>query len=88
MQAAELIILWGSLGLAVYAYVVYPLLIVIASRLFGAKENVPEPSSARSFASPKVTLLIPARREESVIEERLRNAASLNYPTMKWKISS
>jgi hypothetical protein len=86
MQAAELVILWGSFGLAAYAYVVYPLLIGLTSRLFGERETAPELNGARTFAWPKITLLIPARRDESVIEERLRNASALNYPSDRLEI--
>lgn len=86
MKEVELVILWGSFGLAAYAYVVYPLLIGLASRLFGDRETGSELCAARTYAWPKLTLLIPARREERVIEERLRNASALNYPSDRLEI--
>ncbi len=86
MQSAELVVLWSSLGLALYAFVVYPLAIALASRLTRDGAAAPELDGTRLHSWPRVTLLIAARREESVIVERLRNAAALNYPPDRLEI--
>jgi glycosyltransferase involved in cell wall biosynthesis len=86
MQTVELVVLWSSLALALYAYVLYPLLIGLASRFVRNQAAAPELDGTRTFAWPKVTLLIVTRREESVIVDRLRNAAALNYPPDRLEI--
>ncbi len=86
MQSAEFVVLWSSLGLALYAFVVYPLAISLASRLARDEAAVPELDGTRLYSWPRVTLLIAARREESVIVDRLQNAAALNYPPDRLEI--
>jgi hypothetical protein len=86
MQTAELVVLWSSLALALYAYVVYPLLVALASRFARDPKAVPELDGSRTHDWPKVSLLIAARREESLIVERLRNASALNYPPDRLEI--
>jgi hypothetical protein len=86
MQTAELVVLWSSLAVAVYAYVVYPLLFAFASRFVRDAAAAPELDGTRMFAWPKVSLLIAARREENVIIDRLRNASALNYPADRLEI--
>ncbi len=86
MQTAELVILWSSLAVAVYAYVVYPLLFAFLSRFVRDAAAVPDLDATRIFAWPKVSLLIAARREENVIIDRLRNASALNYPADRLEI--
>ena len=86
MQTAELVVLWSSLAVAVYAYVVYPLLFALASRFARDAAAAPDLDGTRMFAWPKVGLLIAARREENVIIDRLRNASALNYPSDRLEI--
>ncbi|HEV8070281.1 MAG TPA: glycosyltransferase [Planctomycetaceae bacterium] len=86
MQTAELVVLWSSLAVAVYAYVVYPLLFALASRFVRDAAAAPDLDGTRMFAWPKVGLLIAARREENVIIDRLRNASALNYPSDRLEI--
>src|ERR1700732_2103718 len=86
MQTAELIVFWSSLAVAVYAYVVYPLLLALVSRFVRDAASGPELDATRMFAWPKVSLLIAARREENVIVDRLRNASALNYPADRLEI--
>jgi cellulose synthase/poly-beta-1,6-N-acetylglucosamine synthase-like glycosyltransferase len=86
MQSAELVVLWSSLGLALYAFVVYPLAIALASRLARNEAAAPELDGTRLYSWPRVTLLIAARREESLIVDRLQNAAALNYPPDRLEI--
>src|SRR5580704_6476604 len=86
MQTAELIVFWSSLAIALYTYVVYPLLVGLASRLVRSERANSDPEGTRMFAWPKVGLLLAARREENVIIDRLRNASALNYPSDRLEI--
>jgi glycosyltransferase involved in cell wall biosynthesis len=86
MKTVELVVLWSSFALALYACVVYPLLIGLASRFTRNEAAAPESDGTRIGSWPTVTLLIAARREENLIVNRLRNAAALNYPPDRLEI--
>ena len=86
MQTAEVVVLWTSLAVAFYAYVVYPLLVAIASRFVRDAASAPELDATRSFQWPTVSLLIATRRGENAIVGRLRNASALNYPLERLEI--
>ena len=66
-----------------YTYIVYPVLIWLASRLFGRESSPPETTPAEL---PAVSLLIAAYNEEDVLEERLQNAMALDYPRDRLEI--
>ncbi|MCL2700420.1 MAG: glycosyltransferase [Phycisphaerae bacterium] len=70
---------WLALGVLAYAYVVYPWVVSAAARLWA------KPCAAADI-EPTVTLLIPAHNEEAVIEAKIRNALSLDYPAGKLQI--
>ena len=64
-------------------YFVYPLAILILSRLFG---RVPQFPNVDERELPSVSLLIAAYNEEWDIEKRILNLLSLNYPLEKLEI--
>lgn len=68
-----LLILWVSLGLILYCYGVYPLLVIVLARWF------PDPVR-RGESTPPVSILIPAYNEEKVIAGKIQNTLSLDYP--------
>lgn len=74
-------IFWASVGSIAYAYLGYPIVIFALSRAFG---RVPRPSTSGSASSevrmPSVDVLIAAHNEADVIQARIQNALSLNYP--------
>ncbi len=69
--------------LVFYPYVLYPALIWWASRRFGRPFD-PPPGNPEPW--PEVTLLIAAYNEETVIEERIRNALATDYPSDRLEI--
>jgi cellulose synthase/poly-beta-1,6-N-acetylglucosamine synthase-like glycosyltransferase len=69
---------WVSIACVVYAYAGYPIVVYLASRLFGCK---PEAPTFEQSKAPKVSLVIAALNEESVLEERIANFLALEYPT-------
>ena len=75
MVATLTILFWTLIGLAVYAYAVYPLLIAAIARLKRAK---PQPSLPESL--PHVTLFVTAFNEEQFIDEKIANSHALDYP--------
>jgi cellulose synthase/poly-beta-1,6-N-acetylglucosamine synthase-like glycosyltransferase len=66
--------LWGSLGLIAYAHAGYPLLLRGLSAIRGA------PAAPAATELPKVTLIVAAHDEQDVIERKLDDALSLDYP--------
>lgn len=75
-------IFWISLGLVVYTQILYPGLMLLAARVRKSGEDeIAEPESW-----PTVSLIIPAYNEEAVLEEKLQNALSLDYPAEKLQI--
>ena len=65
------------------AYVGYPLLVFVLSRLVGRKPN---PPTVPEVDLPVVSLLVAAYNEELDIEERILNALALDYPSEKLEI--
>ena len=76
MVAALTILFWTLIGLAVYAYAVYPLLIAAIAKL---KRNQPQPPLPDQL--PHVTLFVTAFNEEQFVDEKIANSHALDYPT-------
>ena len=74
---------WLCAGLVAYAYVLYPPLVWLLSRVFGSRARGPETSAD---ALPTMSLLIAAYNEESVIRDRLENALRTDYPADRFQI--
>ncbi len=83
MQTVLEIVFWSSVMLVVFAYLGYPLVIYVCSRLFGVRQ---EPADWCEEELPRVSLLIAAYNECSVIGERIENALALDYPSDKLQI--
>jgi poly-beta-1,6-N-acetyl-D-glucosamine synthase len=67
------LLFWLSLGLLVYVYAGYPLLLAMLGRM--RRRHAPDSGSA----SPSVCLIISAHDEEAVIREKIENSLSLRY---------
>jgi len=79
------IMCWASIGLIVYSYLVYPIILVLLAKLLPEKSpRKIEEISVEQW--PMVSLVIAAYREESVIVERLNNALQIDYPGDKIEI--
>jgi cellulose synthase/poly-beta-1,6-N-acetylglucosamine synthase-like glycosyltransferase len=86
MSVAQLLLavcLWTCFAAVFYAYIGYPVVIWCLSRLFGRRHTPPE---VLDLDLPTLSFLVAAYNEESVIEERLRNALALDYPADKLQI--
>lgn len=75
------IIFWISLGMVVYAYLFYPLLLLIIAPFF--KKNDTKEFPADDL--PEVTLFITAFNEEDYVDQKIENSILLNYPKEKLK---
>jgi glycosyltransferase involved in cell wall biosynthesis len=70
------ILLWVSLALIVYTHLGYPLLL----RLVAAIREPDAPTLEAPAALPSVSLIVAAYDEERVIEQKVENVLSLEYP--------
>ena len=70
---------WVSLGGILYTYFGYPVLIFLLAKMIG------RPEAYQAF-QPAVTLLIAAYNEEAVIEEKIKNSLTINYPKELFQI--
>ncbi len=75
MIVAE-VIFWASFGLLAYTHVVYPIVWIGIARS-RSEADVPE----NEYELPRVSLIISCHNEEQVIERKLENALSLDYPS-------
>ena len=67
------LLFWISAGSILYTYFGYPMIISLLARL------IPEKRKPKEFY-PSVTLLIAAHNEEKIIEMKILNSLSLDYP--------
>src|SRR5262249_3405474 len=72
-------IFWGSLGAIAWTHVGYPL---AAAGLARAR---PRPVR-KDDITPEVTVIVPAHDEAAVIEEKLENLLSLDYPADRFSV--
>ena len=69
------ILLWASVAGIVYTYLVYPLLAWLLASTRGRSARIP----ARAGV-PRVSVVISAFNEESILREKLENLSSLEFP--------
>jgi cellulose synthase/poly-beta-1,6-N-acetylglucosamine synthase-like glycosyltransferase len=74
------ILFWAAAGLLVYTHVGYPLLLWLLTR--GRGEGAPPPLGEL----PRVSLIVAAHDEETVIDRRVRNALALDYPRERLEV--
>src|SRR6188474_3748077 len=67
------LLFWLSLGLLVYVYAGYPLLLALLGRM--RRRHSPDTAAA----TPSVCLIISAHDEEAVIREKIENSLALRY---------
>ncbi len=75
----SLFLFWLAVGILIYAFILFPALIVARGLLF------PKPYHGAENA-PSVSMIIAAYNEEKSIEAKINNALSLDYPRQKLEI--
>lgn len=78
------ILFWCSLGIVIYTYIGYGILLYILVRIKELFRSASRPELPDEL--PAVTLFIAAYNEEKVIEEKMANCDGLDYPKNKLKI--
>lgn len=74
-----LIMTWLFIGLALYVYIGYPLLIWLISRVRSRPVD-------KAPITPNLTMIIPTFNEEDVIRRKVENSLALDYPKDKLEI--
>lgn len=74
MLLVSTVIFWGCVAALVHSYVVYPLTLPLLVKLFG------RPVRRDITWHPTVAFIVPVFNEEDVIEGKLANILSLDYP--------
>ena len=80
MTAALEVVFWTAAGLLVYAQVGYGLLL---AALAGIRR---QPTLPAAPATPDVSLIVAAHREEAVIAEKVADALALDYPRERLEV--
>ena len=74
------ILFWSAFFIIFYAYIGFPVTLLVLS-LF--KKQAPLP---REEYYPAVSMIIPVHNEELIIEEKIKNSLSLDYPAGRFQI--
>ena len=74
---------WVCFAMIAYAYPGYPLVIRCLAAVFGRRATPPDPAVAEL---PRVSLLIAAHNEASIIATRIENALAMDYPRDRLEI--
>ncbi len=70
---------WLPAGLLCYSHLGYPALLALLAK----RHPRPEAETSTSAEQPRVSVIVPAYAEETVIAERVRNLKALDYPGAK-----
>jgi len=79
-------VFWISVGLILFAYIGYPVVVGLLSRCVPRFRLRPPVNTDSSAGLPVVSLIIAAYKEESIIRQRVNNALRMDYPADKIEI--
>ena len=80
------LIFWISVGMIVYVYIGYPLLLALFTTFYSSGSKRNNFLACFSTNMPIVSLIIPARNEEISIRSKIENSLALDYPEDKLEI--
>jgi cellulose synthase/poly-beta-1,6-N-acetylglucosamine synthase-like glycosyltransferase len=80
------ILFWSSIGLILYSYIAYPVILVLVTKYFIKRNDGADQSDSFEDNMPTVAIIIAAYNEEKEIINRLKNIENLNYPKNKLMI--
>ncbi|MDG5815984.1 glycosyltransferase family 2 protein [Chitinispirillales bacterium ANBcel5] len=80
MLLAIEVIFWVSIFVILYSYFFYPFILAILARFFST------PVKCSDNYLPSIGVLVPAYNEESVIEKKIINILSIDYPADKLSV--
>jgi cellulose synthase/poly-beta-1,6-N-acetylglucosamine synthase-like glycosyltransferase len=75
---------WLSIAAIVYHHIGYPILLRIAAKAIRRRQRLRPPTGLPAVQyRPTITIIVPAHNEAAVIERKIENMASLDYPNDK-----
>src|ERR1700722_597753 len=88
------VVFWLSLGLVVYPYVVYPLILFLTYSVTQAWRDLRYLGSPRNrrtdtpslAALPGVSIIVPAYNEEKVLPPKIENLRDLDFPRERLQV--
>jgi cellulose synthase/poly-beta-1,6-N-acetylglucosamine synthase-like glycosyltransferase len=90
---ATAIIFWACLGIVLYAYAVYPLLLFVLAALKQTVRDLsfllrrqPRRTGEREDFTPRAAMLVAAHNEQDVIQAKLHNTSALDYPEGQFEL--
>lgn len=90
--SAAAVIFWACLGVVLYTYAVYPLLLFALASLTQTARDLsfvlgrrPRRTADREHLVPSLAMLVAAYNEQDVIEAKLHNTAALDYPVGRFE---
>ena len=69
-------VFWAGIGLLIYTYFIYPVVLILFTKIFAQKLS----GVTGSGVLPKVSFIIAAYNEEKVIASKIKNCLRLEYP--------
>jgi cellulose synthase/poly-beta-1,6-N-acetylglucosamine synthase-like glycosyltransferase len=86
-------VFWLGVGWVGYTYAVYPVVLFLLASLTQSVRDIAfvlrrrnRREAARAETLPRISLLVAAYNEASVMEEKLRNTAALDYPAGQFEL--
>ncbi len=83
MEAAEWLF-WGAWAIVIYSYVVFPVGLAVAARLFGVHTQTF--AEVPDHALPSVTMVVAAYNEAASLPEKLENTWAVDYPADRFRL--
>jgi cellulose synthase/poly-beta-1,6-N-acetylglucosamine synthase-like glycosyltransferase len=73
------LLFWGALAAITYAYVVFPMIVLLRGRLWSRPFT-------QGDITPRVSIIVAAHNEESSIGSKLQNMLSVDYPAERLEV--
>lgn len=83
------ILFWLCIGLILYSYVGYGIVVVLllkARHIFRGGQQLSSEEKSQELFEPEVAFLVAAYNEKDIIDEKVKNSFSIDYPKEKLKI--
>jgi len=75
---------WAAWALIIYTYFVFPVLLAVFARLFGAKDEQKPEHAGEEL--PRVAMVVAAYNEGGVVSAKLENTWKLDYPADRFTL--
>jgi cellulose synthase/poly-beta-1,6-N-acetylglucosamine synthase-like glycosyltransferase len=77
---------WSCLLLITYSYVVFPLVLLVATRFRRRNSDPLLQTEETAVEWPRVTMLVAAYNEAAVIQDKIQNCLAIDYPSDRFRV--